>query len=38
LAGGTFAVDSHPGKGTRIIVRIPVEQEREHDTNSAIAG
>lgn len=31
LAGGTFAVQSRLGEGTRIIVELPVDGEVEHD-------
>lgn len=30
LAGGTFYIDSHPGQGTRISVRIPVVKRNPH--------
>jgi len=38
LVGGTFAVESQPGQGTRITVRIPIELETDHDTDSGLAG
>jgi signal transduction histidine kinase len=28
MLGGTFSIDSAPGKGTRIIVEVPTEDER----------
>jgi len=30
LAGGTFYIDSHPGQGTRISVRIPLVKRNTH--------
>lgn len=29
-AGGEFQIESHPGRGTRIIVRLPLERTRRH--------
>jgi signal transduction histidine kinase len=38
LVGGTFTIESHPGKGARVSVRIPVELETDHDPDSGLAG
>ncbi len=38
LVGGTLAVESQAGQGTRITVRIPIELETDHDTDSGLAG
>jgi signal transduction histidine kinase len=38
LVGGTFAIGSRPGRGTRITVRMPQELETDRDADSGLAG
>lgn len=38
LVGGSVEIQSAPGRGTRVVVRIPLEKEADHGSDSGLAG